>query len=71
MDLRANGTLSAVYGGVPFDFVETIEIEDLSMNMFFVTLGYGVCDNWDIFVRAGAADAQDDVTVREYPREPQ
>ncbi len=71
MDLRANGTLSAVYGGVPFDFVETIEIEDLSMNMFFVTLGYGVCDNWDIFLRGrrGCPGRYDG--SREYPREPQ
>jgi hypothetical protein len=28
--------------------------------MFFGTLAYGVCDNWDIFVRAGASDAKDD-----------
>ncbi len=62
MDLQASGTLGAVYDNVPFEFVETIEIDNLAMNMFFATLGYGVCDDWDIFVRLGAADAQDDMT---------
>jgi len=33
------------------------------MNMFFATLAYGVCDNWDLFVRVGAADMQDDITA--------
>jgi len=61
MDLQAYGSLQAIYGGIPFDFVENVEIDDLTMNMFFATVGYGVCDNWDIFVRVGAADAQDDV----------
>jgi len=60
MDLRASGTIQAVYEDVPFDFVETVRINDLAMNMFFGTLAYGVCDNWDIFVRVGVADAQDD-----------
>jgi len=71
MDLRAHGTLQAIYGGIPFDFVETVEIDSLAMNMFFGTLAYGVCDNWDIFVRLGAADAQDDVSgTGNVPRNP-
>jgi hypothetical protein len=60
MNLRASGTFRAMYPDVPFDFVETVQIDDLAMNMFFGTLAYGVCDNWDIFVRAGAADAKDE-----------
>ncbi len=70
-DLQAQGTLRAVYGGLPFDFVENLEIKDLTMDMFFVTLAYGVCDNWDIFARVGAADAGDDVrATSNIPRVP-
>jgi hypothetical protein len=67
MNLRASGTIRAVYGvgtptgPVPFDFVETARINDLAMNMFFATLAYGVCDNWDLFVRVGASDAGGEV----------
>lgn len=71
MDLRASGTIQAVYEDVPFDFVETVRINDLAMNMFFGTLAYGVCDNWDIFVRVGASDAGDDATATaNIPRNP-
>lgn len=38
-------------------------IEDLQSNMFFGRLTYGLCDNWDVFVRLGAADAEDDIEV--------
>lgn len=74
MDLRAVGNLHAVYSDVPFDFVEKVEISDLAMNMIFGTLAYGVCDNWDLFVRVGVSDARDDARARanipENPNEP-
>lgn len=71
MDLRAQGTLEAIYGGLPFDFVERVEIDSLAMNMFFGTVAYGVCDNWDVFVRLGVADAKDDVSATgNVPRNP-
>jgi hypothetical protein len=77
MDLRASGTLRAVYGvgtpdgPVPFDFVEKVKIDNLAMNMIFGTIGYGICDNWDIFVRVGASDARDDATATaNIPRNP-
>jgi hypothetical protein len=69
MDLQASGTITAVYGvgtptgPVPFEFVENMEISDLAMNMFFGTIAYGVCDNWDIYVRIGVSDAGDDVSA--------
>ena len=44
-------------------YAQPFTLEDFETNMFFGTLGYGICDNWDIFVRAGAADAQDDVIL--------
>jgi hypothetical protein len=61
IDLRACGTFGSVYAGTPFDFVESLRIEDLEMNMLFGNLAYGVCDNWDLFVRLGAADASGDM----------
>jgi hypothetical protein len=65
IDLQGSGMFRSVYLLEPteiFDFVETQRIRDLEVNMFFGTLAYGVCDNWDLFVRVGAADAQDDVS---------
>jgi hypothetical protein len=59
MDLRASGTLRLINADQVLDFVEDVKITDLAMNMFFATVGYGVCDNWDIFVRLGASDAKD------------
>lgn len=71
MDMRATGTLRAVYSDIPFDFVETVKINDMAMNMIFGTIGYGICDNWDIFVRLGASDARDDASARaNIPRNP-
>jgi hypothetical protein len=71
MDLQASGTLRAVYNGIPFDFVETVKIDNVAMNMIFGTIGYGICDNWDIFVRLGVSDAGDDATARaNIPRNP-
>jgi hypothetical protein len=61
IDLKADGKLTNVYNDIPFQFLESQRIEDLEMNMFFGTLSYGLCDTWDVFVRIGAADAQDGV----------
>lgn len=68
MDLQGFGTFRVAFdtgGGVfdVFDFVESQRIQDFEMNMVFGTLAVGVCDNWDLFVRLGAADAQDNVTA--------
>lgn len=62
--MKADGSLRPVYSGVGYDFDETVTINDLAMNMFFVTFGYGITDNWDIFARVGAADAKDDMSGR-------
>ncbi len=66
MDLQGCGTFRAVFQFVPpeiFDFVESQRIKDLEMNMIFGTVAVGICDNLDLFVRVGAADAQDDMTA--------
>jgi hypothetical protein len=34
------------------------KLEDFKTNMFFGNIAYGVVDNWDVFVRLGAADLE-------------
>jgi hypothetical protein len=67
MDLEADGTLEAVYttGGPTLELRESVDVDDLAMNMFFGTVAYGVGDTWDLFVRLGVADAQDDLTAKD------
>lgn len=63
-DLEACGIVEQSIGGAPLPpAAEILAITDLKTNMIFGSLAYGICDNWDFFVRAGAADAQDDVTL--------
>ncbi|MGE5294001.1 MAG: hypothetical protein ACM3VT_04180 [Solirubrobacterales bacterium] len=61
IDMEASGTVTD--GLNDFFWTQRFEIQDLASNMAFANVGYGVCDNWNIFVRAGAADASDDVTL--------
>lgn len=64
-DLKAHGySLSVVGTDPPMYAAESIDFEGLQTHMIFGTLAYGLCDNWDLFVRLGVADAQSDVTVR-------
>lgn len=64
MDLHAFGTITE---GIPDLFLDSYaqlaDIQDLQSHMFFGTLAYGICDNWDIFARVGAANAKDDVLL--------
>jgi len=48
-------------GWLPCDYTK-YKIEDLTSNMFLGSLGYGICDNWDAFVYAGAAGNKDEIT---------
>lgn len=64
MDLRAFGTITEAVPGLFVDsFAQLADVEDLTSNMFFGTIAFGICDNWDVFARVGAADAQDDVLL--------
>jgi hypothetical protein len=63
MDLEAFGIISEVRLGPLDPAAEILEVRDLTTNMIFGSLAYGICDNWDIFARAGVADAQDEVVV--------
>ncbi|HSW00859.1 MAG TPA: hypothetical protein VLI39_11845 [Sedimentisphaerales bacterium] len=64
MDLEAFGiSVETIDGDFSTFYAQPFTLEDLAVNMGFVTLGYGVCDNWDLFLRAGAADAKDDLIL--------
>lgn len=64
LDMEAFGTAVETFADeFTFFYAQPFTLEDFETNMFFGTLGYGICDNWNIFVRVGAADAQDDVIL--------
>ena len=44
---------------------ESIRLLGLETNTWLASLDYGLCDNWDIYVRAGIADAKADIGWRE------
>jgi len=63
-DLEAFGiTMESHEGDSTTAYSQSFEIEGLETDMLFATLAYGFCDNWNVFVRVGAADAQDDVIL--------
>ncbi len=39
---------------------DRFKIRDVSSNLFFASLAYGLCDTWDVYVRLGMANAKDD-----------
>jgi len=57
MDLQADAKWS-VTGPVAESGKESTTIKDFKSSMFFANLGYGVSDNWEAFVRLGAADVK-------------
>jgi len=65
-DLEASGMTVRTLGAASYAG-EFIEIEDLEANMVFASLAYGVCDNWDLFLRLGASDARDDLLIGSTP----
>lgn len=61
-DLRAYGVYTtALTGSSASSAFEMLQIDGLRSNTIWETLAYGVCDNWDVFLRLGVADGQDDV----------
>jgi hypothetical protein len=61
VDLKACGKLDSFYDMSWYSDDMRFKIEDLRSNMFFGSLAYGLCENWDVFARVGAADAKDEV----------
>lgn len=66
-DLEGHGSVVRTDGGGFTHSLESVDIDGLATRMIFGSLAYGVCDNWDLFVRLGAADAQDGVRIHGAP----
>ena len=65
MTLSASGNcVESVLGGGTDAYTQKFEIEDLESNMFFARLTYGLTDQWDVYLRLGAADGQDDLNLK-------
>ncbi len=63
-DMEATGKVTERFAdGEGFSWTQRFDIEDLTSNMLFGNVAYGICDNWSVFVRVGVADAADDVVV--------
>ena len=55
--------IESIVGGPSESYRQEFTIDDLQTNMFFGRLTYGLGEQWDVFVRLGTADAQDDIEV--------
>lgn len=68
IDLEAFGEVTDIQVAPLFVTVEDGEhkIQDLESNVVLCQVGYGLGDDWDVFLRLGAADAEDDIE-RIYP----
>lgn len=60
-DMEASGRLTYIFSDI--FWAQDFEIEDLTSNVFLAHAAYGICDNWNIFIRLGAADASDDLSL--------
>jgi hypothetical protein len=62
MDLYTYGRIHEYYvDGSSYCDSGVMEVKDLELNAFFGSLEYGLCDRWEVFLRVGIADAQDDI----------
>jgi hypothetical protein len=63
-DMEAFGrVVEAIDEDFIFFYAQPFTLRDFRSNMFFGTVAYGVCENWNVFVRLGAANARDDVIL--------
>ena len=65
-DLEGFGSGLRTSGGGS-TYIETVDIDGLATRMIFGHLAYGVCDNWDLFLRVGAADGQGSIRIQGAP----
>jgi len=64
IDLTAAGRVQERFlNDTTFFWTQPFEVDNLTSNMFFGTLAYGLSENWDIFARFGAADAKDKIVA--------
>ena len=63
MDLEASGEITDIQVAPLFVQVEDgeHEIQDLESNVVLCQMGYGLSDDWDVFLRLGVADAEDEI----------
>jgi hypothetical protein len=67
-DWEASGlTMQTPNGGSPAYAAEFIDLNGFQTRMVLGSLAYGICDNWDVFVRFGASDAQDNISIHTTP----
>ncbi len=70
IDLGTCGQCTEAYDPLwwdnPFTSSARFKIKDLKSDMFFGSLGYGVRENVDVFVRLGVADAKDQIGPIEF-----
>ena len=67
MDLDSFGSVkeTQLLGGAVLTTASSFanyKIENLKSNMYLARLGVGTWENWDLFVRFGASDAQDEIS---------
>jgi hypothetical protein len=58
MDLEVDVKQSLTAPGVDVSAKESGPLDDFKSNMLFGRLGYGVTDNWEVFMRLGVADVE-------------
>jgi hypothetical protein len=64
INLAADGhSVESIVGGGSERYSQSFAIDDLESDMFFGRLTYGLSETWDVFVRVGLSDAQDDLKV--------
>lgn len=69
IDLTTCGKCSEAYDPLwdsPITSWRRFKVKDLKSDMFFGSLGYGIHENLDVFVRFGAADAEDEISPVEF-----
>jgi len=54
-------------GGSSTYTAEFIDLEGLRTRVVLGGLAYGVCDNWDLFLRLGASDVRDNISIHTTP----
>lgn len=70
IDLTTCGKCSETYDPLwdsPITSWRRFKVKDLKSDMFLGSLGYGIHENLDVFVRFGAADAEDEIGPVAFP----
>ncbi len=63
-DLKAFGRVSEVLlAGSTFSWTQPFRLDSVTSSMFFGTLAYGLCENWDLFGRIGMSNAKDSLVL--------